>query len=430
MVMTLWRVVFREGHFRAANALGVAVATSLTVGAWAACVVLLRGSQARTAQALRASREQVEKRLAVIEDDIRKATLKLSFNLVILPAGQDPQAWHGDGEIRGALPESYVRTLAESGIATIQHLLPVVQKRVWWEEKGRRIILVGTRGEVAQRGANEKRPLVQPVPPGTIVLGHELHQSLGLKVGDTVTLMGRSFEVHRCHEERGSQDDVTAWIDLAQAQELFDMPGQVHAILALECMCAGVPGADKFRAAVRRVLPQTDVVELGAKALARFEARARLADEVAAAGRREQAAREALQRSRERLAGGLVPLALVAGMLAVAALTLANVRARGPELALLRVLGWREAQVLALILARQVLAALPGAAVGCALGVAAGAALAARLDPVELAGPVPLLDPAEAVGLAVAGAFAALLAAWLPALLAARRDPAPDLNPE
>jgi ABC-type lipoprotein release transport system permease subunit len=428
--MSLWRLLLREARFRAGNALLGGVAVALAVGVWAACLVLLRGHEARTIQALESRRGRVAEQSAALEEEMRKATLKLRFNLVILPEGQDLRAWHAEGEIRGTLPETYVRTLAESGIMTIQHLLPIVQRRVLWEEKGRRIILIGSRGEVAQLNYSAKKPLVQPVPPGTIVLGHELHRSLGLKVGDKVTLMGREFSVHRCHEERGSADDITAWIDLGQAQELFGLPGQVHAILALECMCAGLPGADKFRAEVRRILPRTEVVELSAPALARFEARGKLTADLAAAAEREAGARQALQQSRERLAAGLVPAVLLAGMLAVAALAAANARTRGPELALLRALGWREGQVLALLLARSGLLALPGAAGGCGLGVLAGIGLAGWLDPLPLVGMAPLLRVAEAAGLVATGVFSALLAAWLPTLLAARRDPASALCPE
>jgi ABC-type lipoprotein release transport system permease subunit len=428
--MSLWRLLLREARFRVGTTLLSGVVVTLAVGVWAACLVLLRGHDARTVQALERRGGQVAEQSAAIEEEMRKATLKLRFNLAILPAGQDLRAWYTEGEIRGTLPESYVRTLAESGIMTIQHLLPIVQRRVFWEERGRRIILIGSRGEVAQANYSAKKPLVQPVPPGTIVLGHELHRSLGLKVGDLVTLLGREFTVHRCHEERGSVDDITAWIDLGQAQELFAMPDRLHAILALECMCAGLPGADKFRAEVRRILPQTDVIELSAPALARFEARGKLTAEVEAAAQREAAARQALTQSRERLAAGLLPAVLLAGMLAVAALAAANARTRGPELALLRALGWREGQVLLLLLARAALAALPGAVVGCGLGVLVGVGLAGGLDPLPLAGPPPLLSLAEAAGMIAAGPLAALLAAWLPALLAARRDPAPALCPE
>lgn len=428
--MSTWYMLLREWRFRAGNALLGGAAVALAVAVWSGSLVILRGHDARTVVGLDLAREQAAKATAELEDGIRRATLKLSFNLVILPEGQDLRAWHNDGEIRGALPEAYVRQLADSGIATIQHLLPIVQRRLLWEEKGRRIILVGTRGEVAQLHSNPKKPLVQPVPPGSIVLGYELHSSLRLNVGDQVELMGREFTVHRCHEARGSQDDITAWIDLGQAQELLGLQGQVHAILALECMCAGFPGADKFRAEVRRILPHTDVIELGSKALARAESRLKLAEEVAAGVQREETARAELRQARERVAGVLVPVAFLAGLLAVAALAAANARARGPELALLRALGWRERQVLTLLLARYALIALPAALVGCALGVGVGAGLAAWLDPVALPNPAPLLTATEWAGAAAAGVAATLLAVWLPALQAAGRDPAPALTAE
>ena len=289
--MSIWRLLLREWRFRAGNALVGAAVVAAAVGVWAGCLVLWRGHETRTTQALDAARRQQAASSAELADAMRRATLKLSFNLVILPEGQDLRAWHADGEIHGTLPEAYVRQLASSDIATIQHLLPIVQRRLWWEEKGRRIILVGTHGEVAQLHGNQKKPLVQPVPPGTLVLGHELHRSLGLKVGDQTVLLGRTFTVHRCHEERGSQDDITAWIDLSEAQELFGMPGQVHAILALECMCARETGVAKFRAEVHRILPHTEVLELGSKALARYEARQELSEAVAAEVTREEAAR-------------------------------------------------------------------------------------------------------------------------------------------
>ena len=164
--MSTWYMLLREWRFRAGNALLGGAAVALAVAVWSGSLVILRGHDARTAVGLDLAREQAAKATAELEDGMRRATLKLSFNLVILPEGQDLRAWHNDGEIRGTLPEAYVRQLADSGIATIQHLLPIVQRRLLWEEKGRRIILVGTRGEVAQLHSNPKKPLVQPVPPG------------------------------------------------------------------------------------------------------------------------------------------------------------------------------------------------------------------------------------------------------------------------
>ncbi len=428
--ISLWCLIRREGRFRLGNALLGAVAVALAVAVWAACLVVMRGHDARTARALEALHQALADETAVLADGMRRATLKLQFNLVILPAGQDLRAWHTDSEIRGTLPETHVEHLARAEIVTIQHLLPIVQRRLFWEEQGRRIILVGTRGEVAQLHSAPKKPLVQPVSPGGIVLGHELHRSLGLKPGQRVVLMGREFTVQRCHEQRGSQDDITAWIDLAAAQELLGMRGQVHAILALECLCAGLPEVEAFRADIRRFLPDTDIIELGSKAFSRADARLSLAAEAKASAARAVAARRDLRQARQRLAGVLVPLAFLGGLVAVGALAASNARARTAEMALLRALGVPSWKLLAVLLARYGLLAVPAALAGCVAGSAAGALLAAGLDPVALPGAVPFLTAREAAGAAAAALAATVLAAWLPALSAARRDPAAVLSSE
>ena len=69
---------------------------------------------------------------------------------------------------------------------------------------------------------------------------------------------------------RGDQDDITLWIDLPAAQKLLDKPGQISAILAIECNCAADP-PKTIRGDLARVLPGTQVIEFASKALARAE---------------------------------------------------------------------------------------------------------------------------------------------------------------
>ena len=86
--------------------------------------------------------------------------------------------------------------------------------------------------------------------------------------------MGREFTVNRCYAERGSKDDIGVWIPLKDAQELLGKAGQINAIMALECVCVGNSAIDRIRAEIAEVLPDTKVIELGTKVLARSEARA------------------------------------------------------------------------------------------------------------------------------------------------------------
>lgn len=428
--MTALNLFVTEATYRWRNLLLGLLAVGVAVASWCGTVVLLRGHDARTELYLDAKRATLEKDLAVLKDDMRKAALELSFNLLVLPKGQDLKSWYAEGEIAGSMPESYVEKLADGGIVTVRHFLPIVQKRIVWEEKGRRIILVGSRGEVPNLHMSPRKPLVQPVPPGTIVLGYELHRSLDLDPGDEVTLRGHTFTVHRCHEQRGNQDDITAWIYLDEAQEIFGMEGRVHAILALECLCAGMPGVEKFRREVAGVLPDADVIEFGTKALARAEARLNLHKEIKATLARDKASRAELKRSRLRLAAILVPVVLLVSGVALAALAATNVRHRQREFATLRAIGMGSGTILGLILLRYGLTALPGALLGCLLGNVGGAALAAWLDPVLLPGSAPLLTLADIALAVTVAVVATLAAAWIPALVAAREDPAAVLGRE
>jgi len=297
----LCRIFYREIRHRWGSFVLGALALALAAGAVVASRVVLASHDERTADLLEQATAQQEEKLALMGDEMRKAMLQLSFNCVVLPAGQDLAEWHRQDYGSLTMPEEYASRLRDSRIVTVRHFLPSLQRRVLWPEVNRQILLVGSRGEVPDLHQRPKKPMVQPVPDGTIVLGYELHDSLGLKVGGTVTLMGRQFTVSRCHEQRGSKDDITAWIPLRDAQELLGEPGRLNAILALECLCAG--GTEAL-AVVRRdimaILPDTQVVEIDSRVIARAEARFKLAAAAKATLAQEEATRATLRQQRER----------------------------------------------------------------------------------------------------------------------------------
>ncbi len=163
----------------------------------------------------------------------------LGFNLLILPSNQKLSDFYADDAVSAYMPDTYATRLAEAKIVTIRHLLPSLQEKVLWPERKRTIILIGTRGEVPSMFRDAREPILVAVKKGHAVVGHELAESLGLKAGDRITLFGRTFTVSQCNEERGSKDDISIWIDLAEAQEILGKPGRINAILALKCLCAG-----------------------------------------------------------------------------------------------------------------------------------------------------------------------------------------------
>ncbi|MCH2212018.1 MAG: ABC transporter permease [Fuerstiella sp.] len=451
--MSVWRLVIREIRHRRLNfvlaLLSVVAAVASVVGAQ----TLLTADQIITSRLLSHKEADVEKSVAEkqsavqqagkdLQDFIRRQMLGLGFNVLILPESQSLSELHLDGSMSATMPEEYVDRLASSKIVTVNHLLPSVTKRIRWEEQDREVVIVGTRGEVPIQHRGLKKPLLDEVAAGKMVVGHEIHQQLKLKEGDTVQLSGRDFTVSKLHAERGSVDDVTVWINLAEAQELLGMQNLINAILALECDCSG-DRISQIRAEIMSILPGTQVVERYSQALTRAESRAK------AKASAEQALKDAKQSGEEQLAlerstrrdledrhagfaAILVPLIILASILTIGLLAMANSRQRNQEIGILRAIGLSTRQLMLIFLLKSaaigILGGITGVFVGLMVGRSLGSAESDGSTWNELfaSGDLPfliLIAPLSA--LVLSG-----LASWIPAFLAARQDPAVVLQQE
>ena len=229
------------------------------------------------------------------------------------------------------------------------------------------------------------------------------------------------------HPERGSIDDITLWIDLGQAQQLLDKPDQISLMMALECACAWAD-LPLVRKEIQGFLPNTQVIELRGKALARAEARQEAARNAELLLVREQETRLALRQEREGLFAILVPLVLVACALLIVILAYLNVRERRMEIGILRALGLHTAQIFQVFLGKALLLGLLGAGVGI-LGAMVLAAVCLR-GTVESYSLPDTLPPALIVTVALVTPLVTALSSWLPALIAAQQDPALVLREE
>ena len=419
--MKIWGMIWREIAFRKLN-FGLAL---FSVSAAVACLVgtltLLQADERRTDHLLTEKEAEVAKAGAGLEDAIRRITKGLGFNVIILPEDQDLNEMHLEGSLSKQMPEEYVHRLAKSKIVTVNHLLPTVMKKLTWPETGLSVVLYGIRGEVPLQHRDPKKPLLDTVPEGTMNIGHHVSQKLGLREGDETVLLDQKFSVGKVHGERGNIDDGTVWINLAKAQELLGMQNLIHAIQALECHCAG-DRISQIRAEIAGILPGTQVVERGPPALARAEARDRARQSAEDALARAVASRRELRGQREAFAAVLAPLICVGAAVWIGFLMLGNVRERRAEIGILRAIGFRSSQILLLFLGKAVLFGIVGTVLGFVAGALAGASLGEM--PVGLAW---LQDPEAPVhfGLALSLAVAlSVFAGWIPALSAARQDPA------
>ncbi len=410
------RVSFLAGALAVALAAGSLIVSSAVLASYDNATEIIIEEKSKT----------MDEKLKSLENDMRKAMLKLSFNLVILPKDQELNEWYTKGYSERYMPDDYAEKLVNSEIVLIRHLLPILQQKVEWPEKKRTIILVGTRGEVPNIHKAPKKPMVQPVPEGKIVLGYELHQSLGLKEGEQVQLMGKTFTVHKCYGERGSKDDITAWISLKEAQQLLNKEGRINAILALECVCVGdqIEFLGKVRAEIMKVLPDTQVIEQGTKALVRAEARLRLKAKVKEALVLEKNKREDLRAERKKYSAVLIPLFMGLSAICIIIIMFFNVRDRQNEVGIFRAMGVGSSKILMLFLMRPFLMGVTGGVIGTAAGLPSGLKLAVYLDGSQYIDTAALLTPGITGFALLVSIFLPLIAGWLPVLWASQQDPA------
>jgi len=423
--LNLARLIFREAIHRPANFLLGVLSVAVAVAGLIAALVVLRLHDLRTDAIVAAREAETQRRMGELTDDYRKITLKMGFNVLILPKDQKLSDLYAEDYASKYMPEEYATRLRTSRVATLNHVLPSLQQKVKWPEQERTVLLMGVRGEVYIQSVRQK-PLIEPVPQGGMVLGHELATGLKLRPGDKTRLMGRELTVSKVNPERGNKDDITVWINLAEAQEMLDKKGLINGILALDCTCDTIDRLGKIRDEISRILPDTQVIEFASQALARAEARARAAAEAEADIRNEKEGRETLRAEREALAAVLVPLVTLGCAIWIGLLALANVRERRGEIGILRALGFGARRIVTIFLGK---AALLGV-LGAAAGYFAGGVIARAWHDTPGAPPVgiALVDPKLLALVMVAAPALAALASWLPALVASQQDPADILR--
>ena len=193
--LSIWKLIGQEIRYRKLNFILSVLSVFIASSALIAAIIVLRIHDEHTGLILEEKEKNLADRMTRLEDDTRKSMLELGFNIIILPEGQELSDWYDKGYSSTYMPEDYVDRLAQSGIIIVRHFFPTLQQKVEWPEKKRKIILVGTRGEVPNPVKNARAPLIEPVPAGSIILGYELHRSMDLKAGENLMLMGRKYRI-------------------------------------------------------------------------------------------------------------------------------------------------------------------------------------------------------------------------------------------
>ena len=413
--MRLSSLLLKEMAHRRLNLVLSVTSVALGVACVVGSILMLRVFDLETERTLAAMDQHSRDAWNKFQDEMRKDMLNLGFNLMILHKDHNLSS---PPEQSKYLPESYIKQLAESSLATINHVLPFLQQKIWWPERKRWVTLVGTTGEVYVQDPGQQKPMQPRVQEKHAVLGFAIHQSLGLKEGDTLTLMDRTFTVAECLPAKGFEEDEQIWIPLNEAQELLDKRGLITGMLAVNCQCAP-KDMIKIHKEVAALLPDTKVVEYNSRLVARAQVRSKSAVEADQALEREKETRKQLKEKRLAFAGVLVPLVVLVSIVWLAFLTWSNVRQRKTEIGTLSAMGLQSRSILLLFIGKAVIVGAAGALIGFCAGLAWVLAHAGCAAHIVRSSDIPMVTC-----YLLAAVVMSVAASWVPALVAARMDPA------
>ena len=393
--MQITRLVFKEICHRKINfSLGL-ITTSVVVAFTVALLGILNGEEANT-------QAKVRER----EDEIRKITKAMGFNINIFPADLKLDRFYADDFADATMPFEYVQRLANSKeIITVNHLRPALIRKIDWSEQNRQVILMGVSGVIPwTHRANPKKPLSQAVAPGEVVVGSVLAADLQLKAGDPISLNSNELTVSKINPTRGNKDDITLWTDLEFAQRILDQPDRINMIQALECNCASIDRLGEIDKEISNVLgDQVRVVELSTTAIARAKARTQVAEQ----GKADLARQQTLSAKQILLCG-------IVGCLLVAFFAIINVRERRAEIGILRAIGVSTTRIMQLFLVKAALIGVVGAAIGSFIGVM----IARNSDALAF------VESSHLISMLLITPCVTIIASWIPATLAAGQDAA------
>jgi putative ABC transport system permease protein len=242
-----------------------------------------------------------------------------------------------------------------------------------------------------------------------VILGDLLAGTLNKKAGAAIEIQGSSFTVTAVYHGGSALEAGAVIMPLDQLQQLSSLQGKVSTI---HVRLRPAPAKEAPEAYLKRAQAQIEAALPGTRA-------------VPAA---ERASNNQFVRLAHASAWGTSSIAVLIGILGIANTMAMSVFERTREIGILRALGWKRGQVMALIQLEAVVLGLGGGFLGIAFGWCALRLLAALPQTASIvSASVPLSLLAEALGIAV---LAGLIAGAMPAWRGARLSPVEALRHE
>ena len=379
--MSIVRMVFKEIRHRKVNFLLAVLAVATAAAFFVAFLTAARASERETARVM----------------------LSMGYNLHVIARGASVDSFLLTGIADKTMPQTCLDTLAAQQSISYNHLLATLDGRMSW--RGMDILLTGVSPEVCPPG-QKKQPMTFQIAPGTAYVGHRVAQTLGIQKGDVIALNDKELRVERCLAESGGADDMRIQCSLGDAQAILNLPGQISEIKAVDCLCfiQGDP-VEILRKEIALILPEAQVFQAKPLATARAKQRQMI----------------------QNLFAVMIPFVLAACGVWIAVMAVMNVRDRRQEIGLLRALGYDTGSILRLFLGKAVLVGLFGAGVGFLIGTDLGLRFGPRVFEIT-ARTMLRPEPSLLVFSCVLAPLFAVIASFVPAVIAATYDPATTLR--
>lgn len=344
----------------------------------------------------------------------------LGANVLVLPKSATLQDYYAADMQAETIPEEYVTQLAMSDLEGLDNLSPKLslpvelrgktftltgilpksefQAKAAWQGAGIFSRPIGCGASVGMMGSDDKKTLVRKrvidnLEDNEALVGADVGAALGLKEGDPVELLGRSFKVTAVLPSTGTIDDSRVFAHLHVVQDASGKGPVVNAIEVVGC-CQEI--SKGLVQKINQLLPQAKVVTITQIADAQIK----------------------INRLMSRLSLMFLVIIVLVGGASIANYMYANVFERRREIGTLMALGANSFLVLRIFLAKALLLGIGGGVGGYLMGTVLAVILGPRLAGVIVL-PMPILV-LWAVGIS---AGIALVASYFPARRAARLDP-------
>ena len=272
-------------------------------------------------------------------------------NILIVPRGHDFSLSYGGMSVSSVSFDT--RTLTESDAKLIRTIknkenISIVAPKLLTATKirGKTILVVGV--EFVQELRLKKWWSIVGRAPATdseILLGADVTTALGIGLNQVLEINGKPFVVAGTLEPTGSPDDGVVLMDLKRAQEIFGKPGELS-LLEVAALCYDCPIED-IVAQTAEKLPSAKVTAIRQTIESKMEALHHF----------------------ETFSLGISLVVLIVGALTVFTSMTASVNERSREIGIFRAIGFRQSNVIRIILTETLITSVIAGFLGYLVGV-------------------------------------------------------------